>query len=103
MKVLGKRLSKYNDAYDKIEAGDIIAFHYTQKETYKNPTDKPLIGYYRVKKKEYGGLLIKYIYGDKGLVSGGDEDWEWVRLGYTEGYVHKLSQDDEKKLLLEKL
>lgn len=103
MEVLGKRLSKYDDAYDEIEAGDMIAFYYTQKRTYKNPTDKPLISYYRVKKKEYGGLLIKYIHGDKGLVSGEDDDWEWVRISYTEGYIYKLSQDDEKKLLLEVL
>jgi integrase len=80
MKVYGKKLSKYEDAYEIIEAGDVIAFYYAQTKTRKNPSNKPLVSYYKVKKKEHGGLLIKYIHGNKGMHSDEDdfdENWQW--------------------------
>ena len=101
MKILGKRLNKYVNAYDEIKAGDIIAFYYHQTNTYKNPTSKPLVSYYKVKKKEHGGLLIKYLYGKKGMHSkekGFDDDWQWLRISYTEGYIYKLSENDKLEL-----
>ena len=101
MKIYGKRLSKYENAYKKIKAGDVIGFYYTQTKTNLNPANEPIVSYYKVLKKEHGGILIKFIYGKKGMHSNEkdfDDNPQWVRINYTNGFIYKLSKEDKIKL-----